>query len=782
MKQDSKFEALADFIVDRRHPLLVVLILITAVMVWQALGIRPERSFKSSIAQNSVAWETYRKFLDIFGNEEYIVIAIKSDKTVQDPSLLRRIREVTRDFERLANVEDVISISNMVLFRMKNGKFGAFPLVERQEGRLTLPSREEIEKLRHSLPVMDLLVSKNLRTVGILVKVSEKIRFDPGPIRKILGGINTILHKHLPKGSDFRVVGASVLRNAVQRYSIQTAIIFGILGALVSVLVSIYIFKSARVALITFTVMGIAVIWITGLVALVNIRVNFVNSVAFGLISVVTLATVIHIVTHFNERLHASGDRVEGSREALRIVTRPSLMCALTTAAGFASITISPIPVVRELGLLMALGVLFSFVAAIIVTPSLLIVMRPVSEKVYQSMTGDYVATALDRIEHLVFHHHKTCVVIALLLLAAMIMGAPLVRSDTQLLRLLKKSSHELKDLRFVEENLAHTQSIELMVEDGKNAFKKPQVWKKVEEMERRLLKIPGVERTDSLLTVLEYLDGLLSGPRPDRKALFSNQALIPELIGLMSLDFQGREILSRYLDQGFSRIRVSLRIHASGSRPLGEIIGEIRKTAMEAMAGTASVAVTGELVVFEAESGSLVRTQTRSLILAVSCITLLLMIQLGSVSLGTLSLVPNAFPLAAIFGIMGWTGLRLDFITVFAATISIGISVDDTIHYLTQFKRALGAGKKNEGVAECLRKAHRVSGKALVSTTAVISLGLLMMLFSPFRPMTTFGLLGSFAMIIALIGDLVFMPSFILSFPFVRKVIARHKGWSPEG
>jgi predicted RND superfamily exporter protein len=320
------------------------------------------------------------------------------------------------------------------------------------------------------------------------------------------------------------------------------------------------------------------------------------------------------------------------------------------------------------------------------------------------------------------------------------------------------------------------------MLEAGKNTFKKPEVLKQVKEMEQKLLKIPGVERTDSLLTILEYLYGLVSEPGSDMKALFGNRAIIPELIGLTSLDPQGREILSRYVNQDFSRIRMSLRIDASGSRPLGEIIREIRRTATEAMGGTASVAVAGELVVFEAESGSLVRTQTRSLILAISCITLLLMIQLGSISLGMLSLVPNAFPLAAIFGIMGWTGLRLDFITVFAATISIGISVDDTIHYLTQFKRALGSDKENETVAECLRKAHRVAGKALVSTTAVISLGLLMMLFSPFRPMTTFGLLGSFAMIVALIGDLVFMPSFILSFSFVRRVIARQKGWRSAG
>jgi predicted RND superfamily exporter protein len=216
------------------------------------------------------------------------------------------------------------------------------------------------------------------------------------------------------------------------------------------------------------------------------------------------------------------------------------------------------------------------------------------------------------------------------------------------------------------------------------------------------------------------------------------------------------------------------VRIIESGPYSVGSIIDEIRKIAKSEMKGIATVHVTGQLAVFNSETSDLVRAQVFSLIIALSCITLLMIIQFRSIVLGILSLVPNVFPLVVIFGIMGWFGIYLDSVTIFAATVSIGLSVDDTIHYLTQLRREIVARGETLDIEKCLAEAYHVTAKALISTSAVLFFGFATLVVSPFRPVIFFGMLGSAAILAALAGDLIFMPSFILSFEPFRRLVRR--------
>ena len=154
-----------------------------------------------------------------------------------------------------------------------------------------------------------------------------------------------------------------------------------------------------------------------------------------------------------------------------------------------------------------------------------------------------------------------------------------------------------------------------------------------------------------------------------------------------------------------------------------------------------------------------------KTVFLALFVISMLMIIQLKSVVLGLLSLIPNLFPLITIFGIMGWFHIPLDPLTIFAAIISFGLSVDDSIHYLTQLKREMGAEKNRGNIQNCLKSAYQKTSLALVSTTAVLFLSALGLLFSSFSHVFSLGILISSASVTALIGDLVFMPAFVLTF-----------------
>lgn len=774
MKQFTLSQILVRLVVDYRWYLIFMVVLITAILATFAPRMKPDPSMRSAIDKDSPSYKTYQRFMEIFGNEEFILIAIKSKAGASDPTVLKALESMTRELEGNEEIVEVLSLSSPLLFEERKGKFGNYSLVWMDGGKPRLPEQGDLERLRKNMPVLDLLLSRDLRTVGLLFKISEESRIDPTRVRRLLDKMNTVVLKYLPAGSDYRIIGVPVLVQAIQEYNRRTAITFGVLCLLIGALVSIYIFKSLRVTAITLLVVGMSIVWIIGLMVLVDIRLNSTTALSFGLVLIVTVAAVVHIVTHYNERFRQVGDRVQAAEQALMIVGKPCLMCALTTGAGFASIMVSSIPMVRQLGFMMSIGVLVSYILAIILTPSLLIIMAPPTERAYRRMDSDWVSVAFARMEHFVFGYPLLCVAVGLLIIAFMMAGVPSIRSETQLLRLLSDSSKEVQDLDFVEENLTPIHSLELLVENRDGTFKRPEVLNKVRSLEGSLKQIPEVVRTESLLSVLEYLHGAISDPAASSDELFTNPDLIPQLLALMSISPKGKEILRRYADDRFGKIRISIRIRNSPTVSIGSTIGQVRALAEESLKGTGKFSLTGGLVVFHSQGSELVRAQSISLLLAISCITGLLILQFRSFLLGMVSLIPNTLPLAVIFGLMGWFGIALDHVTIFAATVSIGLSVDDTIHYLTQLRREMRSKGHIEDVETCLGDAYAVTGKALISTSAVLFFGFLALISSPFQPVISFGILGSTAILAALFGDLVFMPAIILSFSPLKNLVSR--------
>ncbi|MBM3299820.1 MAG: hypothetical protein FJY85_07680, partial [Deltaproteobacteria bacterium] len=141
--------------------------------------------------------------------------------------------------------------------------------------------------------------------------------------------------------------------------------------------------------------------------------------------------------------------------------------------------------------------------------------------------------------------------------------------------------------------------------------------------------------------------------------------------------------------------------------------------------------------------------------------------------TLGLICLIPNIPPVAAVFGIMGWFGIALDSVTVFAATVAIGLAVDNTIHYLTQLKREIRFDP-HMGIEECVGKAYRLTCRQISSWSTVTLFGFLALIVSPFRPVVFFGILGCSSLLLGLYGDLIFVQSLILSSPAVRNAIRK--------
>ncbi len=190
-------------------------------------------------------------------------------------------------------------------------------------------------------------------------------------------------------------------------------------------------------------------------------------------------------------------------------------------------------------------------------------------------------------------------------------------------------------------------------------------------------------------------------------------------------------------------------------------------------MRNLARATVTGEMAVISDQSVDLIRSEIVSMVLAILIIAVLMMVQMGTLSFGLISLIPNIPPLATVFGIMGWAGISLNAATIFAATVALGLAVDNTINYVAQLKREIKLNP-DLGVEQCVFRAYNLAANPMASWSIVTLLGFLALAATPFQAAVNFGVLVSCAVVMGIFGDLVFMQSMILTFPTIRRLIMK--------
>ena len=762
-----------DFIVDQRKPIMVLIGIVSIFLAFYAFRLETDPSLKTGLDRTTVAFSQYEKFLEIFGSEEFTLIAIKTPKGVDDPQALKLVDSLTGSFEKYDKLTEVISLSNVKLFRQKGDVFGSFHLLDRVDGRIQPPGANELLALRKELPLLALLASEDLKTLGIVVRMDENYKYDFAAYEKILKIMEETFASPEARGFEYRVIGPAFVREAIVQYSIQTGVVFGVLCMLIATIVSVYVFKSFKVTLVTNFILSICVLWVLGLMVLCGIPLNSTTALAFGLVPIATLEIVIHMVVRYHQFFDIVKDKIGAIKLAFRWLARPCFMCVVTTAIGFGTLMISSTPMIRQLGFIMSFGVLIAYALAMVMTPAFFSYMRALdTSEASPGLLVDWLDKLLNRLAGIISRHSKLIVLFGVGLTIFLFSGASRIQIDAQVFRMLSESTKTVQDVRFVEANLVPVHALELLISVREGSFRNPDHWKRIEELERNLAQIKEVSFTDSFLHLLHYLHRVAGGSN-SREELFNDPKLIPQLLFMTSMDEDGRKLIRRYISEHSDKIRVSVSILNPPDVPIDNTIRQIREVSEKALGEDLDFVITGELALISDQTNTLISDQYESMFLAALLIISIMMIQMESFTLGLICAVPNIPPVAAVFGIMGWCGIPLDMVTVFSATVAVGMADDNTIHYMTQLKREIALNPNNDIETNVFR-AYRFTARQMVSWSLVIIFGFLALLVSPFNPVVSFGILGCASICMGLFGDLIFLPSLILSSQTIRRTIQR--------
>ena len=509
--------------------------------------------------------------------------------------------------------------------------------------------------------------------------------------------------------------------------------------------------------LTTTLIMGFSILTGMGLAGWSEILLTPISANAPTIILTLAVADSIHIlVTLFYEMRHGK-PKYEAIRESLRVNHQPVFITSVTTAIGFLSLNFSDSPPFRDLGNIVAMGVMSAYIYSVFFLPAIMAVL-PLRVKVVSSSNNGLI----DKLSGWVINNRNSLFWSMMIIITVLSAKIPQIQIDEKFNEYFDTRYQFRGDNDYVIEHLTGFESIEYSLNAGESGgVSNPAYLKKVDEFAQWYRKQPGVMYVGTLTDTMKRLNKNMHGDNeayyrlPEERALSAQYLLLYELSLPFGLDLNNQINIDKSSTR-FTAILESVSTqHALALEKRAQ--KWLRENAPPEMASHGA----SPLIMFSHIAKRNIDSMMIGNTLALLLISAILIAVLRSFKLGLISTVPNLVPMFMTFGLWGWVVGEIGLAVSVVAPVALGIIVDDTVHFLSKFRRArIELGKTTE---EAIRYSFHTVGPALFLTSIILVCGFLVLTFSGFRMNVQLGYMTTISIIFALLADFLFLPTLIM-------------------
>jgi predicted RND superfamily exporter protein len=560
----------------------------------------------------------------------------------------------------------------------------------------------------------------------------------------------------------------------------------GVLAFLILMLATIFR-KPRWVLLPMFCCFG-SVLFMFGYLGLLDWRVTVVSANFTSLLLIITLSLCVHLIVRYHELLTAR-PQVAQERlicEMIRSKTLPSLYTALTTMVAFSSLLVSGIRPVIDFGWMMAIGISFAFLISFLLLPAGLMLLKPAAFKPRHDLTGNLTRGCANWIEK----RGNLCLLLFAGLSILSGIGISRLTVENRFIDHFKSSTEIYRGMELIDRQLGGTTPLDIIIDADPEFLD----WQRQEqeyidldddwsdEWEDEPTADAGLPATsywynelrlEELQSIHDYLDELPESGKV--LSLATTMRMMQQLNNDQPLDNLSLAVIhkklppeiesslfSPYLSADGNQLRFSLRVFESDrSLRRNQLLKKIRRHLEEQLGlRREQVHLSGMLVLYNNLLQSLYRSQVLTLGAVFLAIMLMFMLLFRSLRLAVIAIIPNLVAAGMVLGLMGWLKIPLDIMTITIAAITIGIAVDDTIHYVHRFIIEI---KVDHDYHAAVRRCHQSVGRAMYYTSITIIIGFSILALSNFIPTIYFGLFTGLAMAVAMIANLTLLPLLLI-------------------
>lgn len=748
----TRSERFADGIFAHRGVVSLALVIVTLVALAGIFDpirgvprIRIDPSLNEMLPADDPGRLFYEELLERFGSDDLVVVALQSE-SLFTPDGLASVARTTEALSRLDGVHHVEGLSTAIRMRPADGDLEISGYLES-----AISTQSEADELRRELVDDPLragsLVSRNGEATAILVT------FDRMPEDQFLArGIDlAVLDAARASAPEMSVVmagtphvKAEVGRLLTRELSIMVPIVFGLMCIL-----SCGFFRSVRLGLVPIAAVALGMVWTVGVMGWVGHDLNIVTTLIPPLILALGFAYATHVVARFGQSISAS--RIDSARRALAHTAFPVTFTALTTAAGFLSLTSNGLEVIRGFGIFAAVSTATTLLAALTLVPLLLSRGQGRAEA-SRVETRSWLDARFEALAEFDARHATSILVVAGILCGLALAAATRIEVNLPVIENFGRETpirlaYEQVDRLFGGANQFYV----MLRAEEKGAFERPDWLREVAALQAWLVEQPEIGGTTSVVQYLEVLNEALGPDEVPTRRIPDSENLIAQL-----LLFGANEELDVLLDRAHQVITILVRSTATETREF-DLLARRIDARLEQLPEGIEGYTTGNAILLTRAADRIASGQALSLILAGGMIGLLLVVYFRSLRLGLYALAPNLIPVVLYFGLLGATGTTLNNSTALMGSIVLGIAVDDTLHLLVEYRRGLHLTGDAQGA---LRHALAHVGRAITCTTLAVCVGLVVVGASALRNQAEFGLLGATTLAIAWLVDITVTPA----------------------
>ncbi len=727
-----------------------------------------------------------------YGSKEFLILTYTPNEGMISDTSINNLLSLKYKIQSLKWVHSVITLLDIPLLNNSDA-----PLQERLENFKTLKD-EDIDRERGfneilSSPVFrNFVISEDGKTSGIIVNIKSKepIESISNKTKKEIETYKDLIKKQnhenileirdVIKSYDdvgkINLGGIPMIADDMMTFIKSDIVVFG-LGVLLFIIATLwFVFRKLIWIIVPISSCFFSVIIMMGLLGLLGWKVTVISSNFIALMLILTMAMNIHMCTRFLQikEIHPNKKVIELLTLTTNKMFWPILYTALTTIIAFLSLIFSEIKPIIDFGWMMTLGLITSFIITFTLLPSL-INFLPKDKISLKKQEGSKITSFFAQIS---INNHNTIFTLTVVVTILSLIGISRLEVENSFINYFSKKTEIYKGMKLIDEKLGGTTPLEIILKFPKKKIKKAdeedgfEDWGD-EENENDDKYWFTKDKIDKISSVHNYLDNL---PQVGKVLSFSSIIDVATMLNnnkpLGTLEMGvlyskipesiKTEIIDPYISIKDNEARINLRIIDSQENlRRNDLIKKINYDLKNELGLKESeFKLGGVLILFNNLLQSLFKSQILTLGLVIIGIFGMFVILFRNIKLSLIGVVPNFIAAFFILGVIGLLNIPLDMMTITIAAITIGIAVDNSIHYIYRFKEEFNNSKNyNKTLILC----HSTVGRAILNTSITIVFGFSILVLSKFIPTIYFGIFTGLAMLLAMVSVLTLLPSLIL-------------------
>lgn len=750
------------------HPkrYLWISLLLFVVTVPGLIFIKEDFSYRIWYSEEDPLLQTFDKFERYFGNDDNLIMAIYNKKGLYNPESIKKISQLTQDMWEIPHIVRVDSLSNFDYTTAKAEEINVAPLVDKL--KVNHYKQSDIDHIKAKIKAHDFLegtyISKDEKMAILVAQVQPSyVQIADNSI--ITFAARDLVTKYSDENHQIQVSGTSVLTHMFKEATEEDLAILIPFVYLVFTFVFWFIYRKKSGIFIPYLIITVSILMMLGTASYLGHEINTLSGVAPNILLTVAIADTIHILTVYFFGLRQGFSNNEAVKYTLSKNFYPTLLTSITTAVGFFSFSGAKIGPIADMGVAVGIGVFYAWIATYMIVGPILQLMPKIKknqieheETILDAETHIQVNEKIkNRVKFLYNVRFPILIASIILGLTSLYLGSKLLVVNLDPYTQFAPDHKFIKDINKITKHLGPTNDIDFMIYAGEtDNAKDPKFLKQVEKFENWLAEQRYITKTFSINDVIKDINKNINGGDKNFAKIPDTQEEVAQLLFIYESGLPEGKELTNLKNLKSDAIHLTATWDIVKSKEANEKITIIESKAKEL---GLKLDITGKVPLFHDLTPYIVTSFLESFLLAFTLITILLIIVLKSFKLGLLALIPNIFPLILGAAVYGLSGEYIDMASVLIASVCLGIAVDDSIHFLFEYKKYINL---NYSPTETVELIFTNTAPSLINTTLIIMLGFGTFYFANYIPNAKFGVMVSIILFFAIIADLLLLPAIL--------------------